>query len=345
MSVIIAQWSLSAAAQPATVAHPPAAAAQSYNNGAASHINAAVFQISSAASLLKASFCIYKHFAVGLNPICSTMKFFTTLFLFCLVFNLSKSQSYLTYAGARSSAMSDATVTVSDVFATFSNQACLAELEKPEVGASILNRFTVKELNTEALAFALPLKNNKGVFGLSLNNYGYNLFNRKKVGLAYAKKLSNVFSAGVQVDYLNTKIGDGYGSKSVFTVEAGVLARITDQLKAGVHIFNPISAKLANYDNEHIPILMQAGLSYKLSENIFAAAEVFKPVDEKAIYKFALEYNPVSILYLRGGVSSDPVQFTFGLGLKFSSFYFDISSGYYEPLGYSPSVGLRYAFK
>lgn len=273
------------------------------------------------------------------------MKFFTTLLLFCLVFTGVKSQSYLTYAGARSSALSDATVTVSDVFSTFSNQACLAELDKKEIGASVLNRFTVKELNTEALAFALPLKNNKGVFGLSLNNYGYNLFNRKKVGLAFSKKLSNVFSAGIQIDYLNTKIGDGYGSKSTFTIEGGVLARINDKLKAGVHIFNPIRAKLANYDDERIPVIMTAGLSYKLTEKVLAAAEVFKPIDDKAIYKFALEYNPVNILYVRGGVSSDPVQFTFGAGLKLNNLYIDISSGYYDPLGYSPSAGLRYAFK
>ena len=110
--------------------------------------------------------------------------------------------------------MADASVTMHDVFSAFSNQACLAELEHPEVGISVLNKFGIKELNTSDLAFALPVSKNGDVFALSLNYFGYNLFNRQKAGLAYSKKLSKIFNAAIQIDYVNTKIAEGYGSVS-----------------------------------------------------------------------------------------------------------------------------------
>jgi hypothetical protein len=267
--------------------------------------------------------------------------FILTIFLFCTI-NIS-AQSYLTSGGAKASSMSDAAVTISDVFAAFNNQACLSLLEKPETGLAIQNRFGMKELNTLSAAFALPLSANKGVFALSVNRYGYKLFNQNKIGLAYAKRLSPVFSAGIQADYLNTHIDEGYGNKSSFTIEGGVLAEF-NKLKAGIHIFNPLHVKFTDYDDERIPVIIKAGISYSFSEKVLAAVEIFKSINRKETYKIALEYHPFKALYIRGGVSTEPVQLTFGFGLKFSQFYADFTSGYFEPLGYSPGLALRYAF-
>ncbi len=266
------------------------------------------------------------------------------LIISLLVYADAISQAYLTYAGARSSAMADASVTTFDVFSAFSNQACLASLEKSEIGLSVLSRFGMKELNTSALAFALPVSNKGDVFAISLNYFGYNLFSRKKAGLAYAKKLSNVFSAAVQVDYLNTKIAEGYGSVSNITFEMGLVAKINDKLNAGVHVFNPLRSKIADYQDERLPAIYKTGIGYKATDKVLITAEVFKPIDEKAVYKFAMEYNPVKILYVRGGIGTKPVQFTFGAGVKWNNLFFDFSSGYYDVLGYSPSVSLRYRF-
>lgn len=265
----------------------------------------------------------------------------TLLFLFsCFAV---QAQTMLMYAGARSQAMSDASVTLSDVFSAFNNQAALAALKNAEAGMAVSSRFTVKEMNTLYAAFAMPLNENKGVFALSVSRYGYKLFNQNKVGLSYSKKLSRVFSAGIQVDYLNTHLADGYGSRSSFTVEGGVLAEF-NRLKAGVHFFNPVNVKLADYNDERIPVMVKAGISYTVSEKVLAAVELFKNINNKSIVKAGVEYHPVKALFLRGGVSTEPVQLTFGVGANFGSFYFDLSSGYLQPLGYSPSAALRYSF-
>lgn len=85
--------------------------------------------------------------------------FILAIFLFCTI-NIS-AQSYLISGGARASALSDAAVTINDVFAAFNNQACLSMIEKPEAGLALQNRFGMKELNTLSAAFALPLASNK----------------------------------------------------------------------------------------------------------------------------------------------------------------------------------------
>jgi hypothetical protein len=252
-------------------------------------------------------------------------------------------QHTLIAGGSRSQAMCDASATVSDVFAAFNNQACLTQLIAPEAGMAVQNKFALKELSTLSAAFALPLKNNKGVFALSIGRYGYKLFNQNKVGLAYAKQLSQVFSAGVQVDYLNTHIAEGYGSRSSFTVEGGVLASL-GKLKAGFQVFNPVNVKLADYNDERIPVIVKLGMSYTFSDKLLASAELNKVINRSEIIKIAIEYHPVNALYIRAGVRTDPVQFTFGFGFKFQNFYADLSSGYYEPLGYQPGLSLRYAF-
>lgn len=271
------------------------------------------------------------------------MRYFFFTLTFILLCSVTFSQNMLMYGGARSQAMSDVSVTFSDVFASFNNQAALANLTKSEAGIAVNTRFAVKEMNTLYAAFALPLSENRGVFSVNVSRYGYSLYNQNKVGLSYSRQLSRVFSAGIQLDYLNTHLADGYGSRSSFTVEGGVLATF-DKLKAGVHFFNPVNVKLADYDDERIPIMVKAGVSYAVSEKVIAAAEVFKNINNKGIVKAGIEYHPVKALYVRGGVSSEPVQFTFGIGAAFGDFHFDISSGYMQPLGYSPAGSLRYTF-
>ena len=58
------------------------------------------------------------------------MRYFFFTLTFVLLCSASHAQNLLMYGGARSQAMSDASVTFSDVFASFNNQAALAYLTK-----------------------------------------------------------------------------------------------------------------------------------------------------------------------------------------------------------------------
>lgn len=247
-------------------------------------------------------------------------------------------------AGGRGAAVAGASVTYADLWSAFHNQAGLAYIKKFSAGAFNENSFLISEMSTRGIAVALPV-NDLGVFAVSMSYYGYNLYNEKKIGLAYAKSFGENISAAVQLDYFGTTISEGYGSNSAFTVEAGFRAQILPGLFLGAHVFNPTRAKLANYDTEKIPTVLKTGLSYLFSDKVTVSIESEKNLDASNIFKAGVEYHIVKILYLRGGISTNPAKTAFGFGLDLDSFKFDIAASYHQQLGYSPNVSLTYSPK
>ncbi len=245
--------------------------------------------------------------------------------------------------GARSTGLANSSVTLTDGWGAFHNQAALAWTDRISIGASYDNRFTIANLSTKGFVFALPL--NAGTFALSGNVFGYSQYSEKKAGLAFAKKLGEKFSAGVQLDYLNTFINDdNYGSHTTFAVEAGLLAEPLKNFRIGLHVYNLSRAKLAEYADEKIPTIFRLGASYKFSDKLFWSIEEEKDIDRKPVFKSGLEYHVVEALYLRGGISTNPTLFSFGFGLKMGNLMLDIASTYHQILGFSPAISLTYQF-
>lgn len=268
-----------------------------------------------------------------------------TLLSFCFVFfsfqALFASDNYP--AGARSIGLANSSVTLTDCWGAFHNQAALAWMDQLSVGASYDNRFTIANLSTKGFVFALPLK--AGTFAVSGDVFGYSLYNEKKAGIAFAKKLGEKFSAGVQLDYLNTFINDdNYGSHTTFAVEAGLLAEPLKNFRIGFHVYNLSRAKLAEYADEKIPTIFRLGASYRFSEKLSWSIEEEKDIDQNAVFKSGLEYHVVDALYLRGGLATNPTLFSFGFGLKIGNLMLDIASTYHQVLGFSPAISLTYRF-
>jgi len=132
-----------------------------------------------------------------IKPINVKILTFLLVFLFIYLISYSGNDNYPT--GSRSASMGNSSVTLSDVWSTHHNQAGLAGLTKPTIGFHHENRFIVKEYGLQSLAFVLPT--NSGNFGISLSYFGYSKYNESKIGLGYAKKLSDKISFGVQLDY------------------------------------------------------------------------------------------------------------------------------------------------
>ncbi len=242
--------------------------------------------------------------------------------------------------GARAGSMAGASVTLSDVWSTYHNQAGLAHLKGFSAGVYYENRFAVKELSTKGAALAMPYKN--GAFGLSVTQFGFSLYNENKVGLAYSQKFGEVFSAGVQMNYLGTFIGEGYGQKHTVSAELGVLANLTKDLMIGAHIYNPTRTKLADYNNERTPTIFRLGLNYRFSKQVFITAETEKSTYLKPVLKAGLEYKFNDYFYLRTGVANNPNIIAFGFGINMQNFQFDFGASHHSVLGYIPQFGLSY---
>ncbi len=129
------------------------------------------------------------------------------ILVFALLFAISYSglcsgENY--HIGGRSAAMGHSSVMLKDQWSIHHNQAGLAWMDKKAAGIYYESRFATSALGLQGDLFVLPTK--LGNFGVSVAAFGFSLYNETKVGLAYARKLSPMFSVGVQLNYLTIGI-------------------------------------------------------------------------------------------------------------------------------------------
>lgn len=272
------------------------------------------------------------------------MKRFLFIFVcpFLLLLNPVKAQYWLP-AGGRSAAMGTASVSMNDLWSSHNNQAGMAFLKKPAIGLYYENRYLLKELSYKAAAAAIPTR--YGTFGLNLGYSGDKLFSTLDAGLAYAMAFGSRFAAGIQLDMLQARLSESYGNRIMATFEAGIQARLSEQLSFGAHVFNPFQVKLEDYHDGRVPAIMNAGFSYTFSERLLWAAEVMKNTEFPLQFMTGAEYKFFDKGFVRLGMTTSPFIYTFGFGLALDKIHLDLSSSVHETLGYSPQASFYYVFK
>ncbi|MDD3738025.1 MAG: hypothetical protein PHP31_01855 [Lentimicrobiaceae bacterium] len=264
-----------------------------------------------------------------------------TLILLLLIINV-RADNYKYTSGGRQASMGYTSVTSTDFWSVTNNQAGLAFYNQSGVGLYYENRFLLKEMGFQQAAFAL--KTQYGSFGVSASYSGDANYNTAMGGIAYSMMLGKNIAAGVQIDVLNTSLPENYGKKTNVTFEIGIMAKITENIIFGAHTFNPIQAKLSDYNDERIPSTINAGLSYIFNDKLVIAAEAFKQSDRNMEFRSGLEYKFVDFAFARIGIATQPYRYTFGVGLQLSNFFIDLSSNVHQILGYSPQISLQYKF-
>lgn len=243
-------------------------------------------------------------------------------------------------AGARSMSMGNASVTFRDAWAYHHNPGALGEVEHISGGVSYENRFLLKELQSQALAFAMPLK--VGVISVGANMYGYNRYRAYKAGVGYSIKLADMISAGVQLNYQGVRLSDPYGSKSNISGEVGVFARFTDNWTMGFSVFNLNRAKLAEYGDDRFTTFMRLGTAYEFSKKFLVALEAEKDLEYAIRVKGGAEYKVIEQFVLRAGVQTAPLEVSFGLGYHPKVVHIDFGTSYHQILGWSPHFSLQF---
>lgn len=272
------------------------------------------------------------------------MKKLLLLQLSFLVYLFSVASGDNFTAGARATAIGDASITLSDVFSTTTNQAGLAFMSNYSVGIYSDRKFVNASINNFNSAVALPISEKVGTFGLSANYYGYKYYNETKVGLAYARKFGPKFSLGIQFDYLRTTIFE-LGSKNFFTFEMGFQYKPWKVLTIGAHVYNPIPYKVDKVYGEHLPTIMKFGLGYEPSPKVLLAAEYEQDIHYKPQFKGGIEYRVVKYFSLRAGVQTTPFSASFGFGVNVVGLNLDASASYHPVLGFTPQLAFIYSFK
>jgi hypothetical protein len=245
--------------------------------------------------------------------------------------------------GARFAGMGNADITLTDLWCVSGNQAGLAGIEHPVAGAYYQQHWLVPDLAMQGLAFALPV--GKGCFAASANSFGNTLYAQRNFALAYAMKLGEGLRVGVQLDYMDLRLGEGYGSTNAVTAEAGVQAQLTEHLWIGAHLYDPNRAALGGPYDEKEPMEISAGLGYTFSEQVVLTGEISKDIDRMEQFHAGIEYRPTSVLFLRTGISTGPAKAHFGAGIRLKRLDLDMAAVMRSQLGLTPMVNLNYRFQ
>jgi len=246
-------------------------------------------------------------------------------------------------AGARAGALGDASITLSDVFSSTTNQAGLAFLNNYSVGIFADRKFLNASINNFDGAVALPISAKVGTFAISANYYGYKYYNETKIGVAYARKFGEKFSVGLQFDFLRMMIFEN-GSKNFYTFELGFQYKPWKVLTIGAHLYNPIPYKVDKVFTDRLPTIIKFGLGYEPSPKVLLAAEYQQDINYKPQFKGGIEYRPIKYLHLRVGAQSTPFSASFGLGVNVKGLNIDLASAYHPVLGFTPQAAIIYSF-
>lgn len=266
------------------------------------------------------------------------LKLFTLLIL---SINLTFAQGWFP-VGARSMSLGNASVALNDVWSVHHNPGALAELTSMQAGVSYENRFSLKELQYQAAAFALPLKN--GAFGFGFQNSGFSLYRSMRVGFGYGMKLGENFSVGVNLNYMSVRIAD-YGQKGNVGADIGLMAKINEKTSVGFSVINLNRAKLVDFQDDRFSTFLRLGLRYNVSSKVLLLAEVEKEIQSSIRPKGAMEYKISDLFCLRLGVGGAPAYLTFGSGFTFKNgLKLDFGTAWNQTMGWSPHVGLNMNF-
>ncbi len=264
------------------------------------------------------------------------------ILLFLLVLRIPVLASDNYPVGARATALSNAFVSVSDVWSTFHNQATLPGIENVSAGIFYESRFLVDELSLAAGTFVFPIAGSTA--GLSFYQLGKGTFKESKFGLAYSKQLSSRLSAGVQLDYFLNHFPENEKAFGFATFEVGLTYQLSDELTLGAHVFNPVKNGFKTYyGKEEMPLIVRAGGHYFLADMVLLSAEYVYNSETKSQVRSALEFYLLDKLAIRMGVSGSPLKYSVGLGYKFGRISTDIAFSYHGNLGFSPSVSLHFS--
>jgi hypothetical protein len=230
-------------------------------------------------------------------------------------------------------------VALPGVESVFLNPAGISLPERFSFSLFYDNPFLVKEFSIMAAGVVLPTPT--GSFGVSFLQMGNAVYHENKTGLSYAKKLGDHLSAGIRFDYLSERMPESREPSTAFTVEGGMITALSERLRAGVYIFNPVAARLHTPGGKAvIPWSGEAGIVWSLHPTLLLCGEVEKTQHRPLSLRTGAEYSPSPEIAFRAGVSGAPLLFTMGAGFRFSQIWFHIAFSYHSALGFTPSAGI-----
>ncbi len=174
------------------------------------------------------------------------------------------------------------------------------------------------------------------------STFGGDEYRELHYSLGYARGLqfgtSRTVYVGLTGRYYHTRI-DGYGSAGAIGLHLGLLLPLLPSLYLGAHATNVNAPTLT--DGEALPQTLSVGLQYRVGPRVRILTDVFKDLSFPVSVRSGIEVRPISMLALRAGVTTAPVRFTGGVGIRLGRLRAHVAAEQHQELGWSPSASLE----
>ena len=261
-------------------------------------------------------------------------SFFIILFLFIQLTSVGQNNFN---SSAKSGGIGDCHTTLSGIWSMDGNISGATNIDRISLGISLENKFGLNELNNKTSLIAIPT--NSGVFGLSIQQYGFNSYNENKIGLSFSKQLSNSFNSGIKINYYNTYI-ENLENNGFFSFEIGIQKDLNRHLIMGVHLNNPVNLT----ENNTLNNIISVGLLYKVNQKVIIYTEGENSDYREMSVKSGLEYEIIDRMFLRTGYNSKSNKNTFGFAYSYKKYSIDIATYHHATLGFSSQFSLSTSF-
>lgn len=222
-----------------------------------------------------------------------------------------------------------------DAFSFTANQASLVAIQKISAGIYSERRFMLSELSHYLAVVVLPVSS--GSFGFKGSHFGFSHYQESQAGIAYAKKMGDMVSIGVQFNYSNISVPP-YGNASVVGFEAGTLLYLTDRLQAGVYVNNPLSGKRDVNQGKIYPGVYAFGIGYDVSDKILLSAEIIQEEWQLININLSFQYKVVDQFLAGVGLSTNTSTGWFKFAFSWKPLQLGVVASFHPQLGISPGL-------
>jgi hypothetical protein len=248
--------------------------------------------------------------------------------------------SYDLFGTARADALAHATTARPAAAGVQANPAARAALERPTAVFYARQGFGLSALRYGAAHLAVPAR--WGTVSGGASTFGGEAYREVHLsaGLARGFQLgtARAVRVGATLRYHHTSITD-YGGAGALGLNLGLGVAPLRSLHLGAVATNVTGAALVA--GEPLPRTLAVGLHYRALPRMVIVADVFKDVRFPAAVRGGLEVRPVDPLFLRAGVTTTPVRFSGGVGVRLGPLSVQVAAEQHQALGWSPSASLR----
>lgn len=270
------------------------------------------------------------------NPFGTFIKL--VFLMMALALHPMQSQAQL-LLGARGTSMGQAmTALHNDTWNVFANPALL-----PEDGRSVsfygIRYFGFAELTD--MAIAAHYAHDWGTFGLGVHSYGDDLYRENRFRLAYRRGYEGMY-AGVVINYTHFSI-ENHGSAGALVIDAGIAFNVVENLWFGARATNLTRSSIGQNPQE-LPRELAIGVAYTMSDRGTLSSDIVKDARFPLSYRGGIEVRVFDQLYARGGVTTEPLTYSAGLGFKQNRWGVNIVAQQHYVMGWNPGFDFNINF-